>query len=224
MGGHDTFWQDQPPGRLAELVRETRQRPPRMDSVKGADDLGLPLPSPFDGPVFSVLDYYDDPAYQDCRTLNDKIRARGFRAYADRARPEDFLADQYPDAELVGFADLMGMTTWDSTVPESRNVPLERDLACIEPGDLLGVLPNMDPDSSRDYDFLWDLVAMSPLEPMHDYDILAVGDKLAEAMLQGKTLICQVQSTDCLGEDNASQKAPGFCWRTYTFRVALFLS
>lgn len=190
-----------------------------------ADEHGLPVPTPYEGEHFTVLDYQSEE-YAGAANIDEAIAIRGRKAFFDQVEPEDF--ESLPDGvSRIGIASLWSQSTWDTFDAQSRNVSEEQS-AGLKPGDILvlGRIP-VDLPEGQNWGEIQDLGfgfyrggEFLPFTPYHDYDqqLFIETIKFLDA---GEWIECVVRSAACNGEDGVEDDI-SFCWRVYSLEVTVF--
>lgn len=181
------------------------------------DELGLPVPKPYDGPNFTVYDYRSYE-YATARTLNEKIEIRGLKALLADAEPDDFTNGGVPGAINLGIAELWADSTWTEGLSR-RDIEREQVAAGVMEGDLLEVKPCSAEVSECGYAFYRPNGSLLPYTPFHDYDDLLFEKALAKSK-NGEQLVCLVRETICYG-GTVGDADPDFNWRVYSAKVTV---
>lgn len=203
------------------------------DNTQGADSKsteelhGLPHPQDYTGPYFSVLEYAAEE-YADGKTLDDKIRLRGTKYFAQHVSPEDFDENENESngsggsqIQKTGFAELWADSTWEKNSHVlARNVKLEQLANSVKQSDCLWVIPSVDEKGWLEYSFYTNAEEELPYCPYHDFDDDFFRDAFSTLKPQ-EAIVCIVQNLNCFGGDGV-EADPDFCWRVYDCKVTVY--
>lgn len=192
-----------------------------------ADRDGLPLPMPYEGKPFSVLDYQSEE-YAAATNIDDAIAMRGEKAFFEKVRPEDF--DVLPQGvERLGISELWMQSTWYDDEEDGRNINDELS-ACLTVGDVLvvGRIPSELPDG-QNWGEIQDLgfgfyhgAKFLPYTPYHDYDQQLFLNAI-KGLGPGEWIECLVREANCNGGDAGDVEDDlDFCWRVYSCEIVVF--
>lgn len=209
--------QDEAPAKAPQRrIKKQDAEEPENDAMPAAtDEFGLPAPKDYDGPHFTVFDYYTDE-YAAAQTLGEKIDMRGHKAFVEEVEPEDFDPEGDPSVERLGMAELWAQSTWTEGSTD-RDVGLEREVAGVAEGDLIEVMPCPIEVTGWPYAFCRPDGSLLPYQPFHDYDDRFFEKALA-GLAGGRRLVCRVRSSECFG-GTAAPADPDFNWRVYSAKV-----
>lgn len=210
---------------VKDLLPNLRTSPEGADARQTGEH-GLPIPTPYEGEAFSVLDYQSGE-YAEADNLDEAIAMRGKKAFFKMVTPQDF--EPLPaEVTRLGIAELWAQSTWDAFEAEERNVAEEAS-ANLAPGNVLtlGRIPVELPDSQNwgeiedlGFGFYHDGEFL-PFTPYHDYDQQLFIDAI-KTLGHGEWIECAVRSATCNGGDCDPNDEFGFCWRVYSCEVTVY--
>ncbi len=191
-----------------------------------ADEHGLPVPTPYVGEHFTVLDYQSEE-YAGAANVDEAIAMRGEKAFFKMVAPNDF--EPLPDGvSCLGIAELWMQSTWDAFDVEERKVEDEASANLVKGNVLtLGRIPvelpggqNWGEIEDLGFGFYHEGKSL-PFTPYHDYDQQLFINAI-KTLEQGEWIECAVRSATCNGEDCAPDDDMGFCWRVYSCEVTVY--